>query len=1041
MLPISARRLSATALQPVPKHFFLIRDEKMKAEGLYALAKDVEPSFFIACSFDCKGSAWLRAMRGFLFVFMVAVLFVSCDGDSEVKDVERLSAEVYGMRQCQRKADNINFYLHKYNAEKIFGKYEGKEALLSDTNLRSFMLARGRYSIVYSDYLLQIGSKQEAIKVIDALSRDRLFNLNVDTLLWLNYLAHQGRVNYYPYNLSQYRPNVKKGYDCLIQCYFLASRNNITTYKAVSMQLLSHYLINDSIFQIAKQFDSASLRYINEDGVADSLLAGNLAERALRIFLNQKDFYLTANAWRTLARCYFHIGDAHNSIECLNNALANPVIDSMPDLKASISEQMSMSYAALDDKRMSDFYRNQYLDLQDSTRQDRQLEARLISLERVTNRIWLLVGVAVGVFLLLCILSYILVRLRHRKETKGAGTSELEAMDEDISALQLRYSDALRSMVEQRARVSIIKGMLSLIERMKHAVRRGDYDYVHAVAANIEQQNEMLTGWIKLSKGNIKPRIEDFPIAEVLDIVAQSAPTFATQGIRLNVSGSGVTVKADKILTLFIINTLVDNARKATEGSGEITVDTELQNGSDSHSAALRINVADTGKGMTEEQVSTLFDIKPILDDGKASSHGFGLQNCRGIIECYRKISSIFSVCSISVTSAPGKGTKVSFTLPAVIKTVVVLFMMLSQAVCLHAQVTSNIAALEHYADSLYQCNVQGRYAEASLYADTCKMFTHNSLDVAEEQTGTYLSIYNETAVAALALHQWHRYLYYNHLYAQLYKLSTQDKMLLRYCQDMERRRIVANISMLVVLLLIVSLFPLLWFIYLRPLLRLRSKDRRERERRQEQKVCLQREYSALHIQNNIIGNQLSSIKHETMYYPSRIKQLLASPQDSALQLEDTVAYYSSLYSALSRQAIAGDNASLLFPVKQIPLSAIIGADEVSESTKVIANGELMHYLLLLLKRHNGGMSPKVEVVTAGEGSGYVSLRFIMASASIKSDDITNLFANDTPHTDYLVMRQIVRETADATNAYGAGIGTAMHEGIPCIIVTLPAIQ
>ena len=987
-----------------------------------------------------------------------SLLCISCNGGGTAADLDRLASEVQAMRRCQRKADNLNFYLHKYNAEKLLGKFDGKGSSLPEKEQHSLLLARGRYSIIYSDYLLQTGNKTEAIKVIDDLSHDRLLNLNADTLLWLNYLSHQGQVHYYPYNLTKHRADIEKGYDCLMQCYIFASRNKIDTYKAVSMQLLSQYLLNDSIFQIASQSDPASIRYINEDSVADTLLAGNLAERALNIFLNQKDYFHTASAWKSLANCYFNIGDAEQSIACLDNALANPAIDSMPDLKAGISEQMSMSYAALDDKHMSDYYRNQYLDLQDSTRQDRQLEARVISLERITHRVWTLVAIASAVFLLLCLLTITLVRLRHRKERKGGNSDELETLDEEIAALRLRHADAVRSLVEQRARVTIIKGMLSLIERMKLAVHRHDYAYVHDVAADIERQNDMLTGWIKMSKGNIKPRIEEFPIADVLSIVGQSASPLAAQGITLTVNPSDAIVKADKILTLFIINTLVDNARKAIpNGGGKITVNTGITSDNPAHTPALRVEVTDTGRGMTEEQVHNSFSLAP---EAEPQSGGFGLQNCRGIIESYRKLSSIFSVCHIEALSELGKGTTVRFTLPAIIKAIILIITM-NIMPCHLTGVQAETAAghqpptvtmqvddataseIERLADSLYNCNIQGRYETASQYADTCLMLTHGDTDLPPGLQSTCLSIYNETAVTALALHQWQRYKYFNHLYGRLYKQSTRDDTLLRYCQDMERGRHLANLSMLIVLLLTASLLPLLWFVYFRPLLRMRRHGRRARRLRQEQLLRLQREHSALHVRNNILSNQLSSIKHETMYYPPRIKQLLASPTDNGVQIQDTVNYYSVLCSSLSSHAIQDEAAQALFPVSPV---------ELTEGIRVTANPHLARYLMHLLRKHNSGTAP-LAAVTAGETrqptgraesttlakqDGYVTISFTMPQSSITPANVATIFTSDTPHTDYLIMRQIVRETADATHRYASGIMAHFVAGTPRIIVTLP---
>ena len=62
---------------------------------------------------------------------------------------------------------------------------------------------------------------------------------------------------------------------------------------------------------------------------------------------------------------------------CLQDALErNKAINQAPDLIASIREQLSVVYAAVNDKQGSDFNRNIYLDLQEQTRQDRYLESR-----------------------------------------------------------------------------------------------------------------------------------------------------------------------------------------------------------------------------------------------------------------------------------------------------------------------------------------------------------------------------------------------------------------------------------------------------------------------------------------------------------------------------------------------------------------------------------------------------------------------------------------------------------------------------------------
>lgn len=67
-------------------------------------------------------------------------------------------------------------------------------------------------------------------------------------------------------------------------------------------------------------------------------------------------------------------------------------------------------------------------------------------------------------------------------------------------------------------------------------------------------------------------------------------------------------VKADKILTLFMINTLADNARKFTPKGGRITISSK------STDDYVEISVSDTGCGISPEKLSDIFAIRYMVD-------------------------------------------------------------------------------------------------------------------------------------------------------------------------------------------------------------------------------------------------------------------------------------------------------------------------------------------------------------------------------------------------------------------------------------------
>lgn len=986
-----------------------------------------------------KNSTWtLFAMWSFFLCLTSGCSEYNGDNKRTKKsdDLFYALAEIQQMDSCRIKAKNREFYLHKYEAEKIITKYQDNSNL-SNAEKRLITTAKSNMAFARTDYFMQVGKYEQAGKVMEELASNTTLNLYSDTTLWLNFLYHQGKVNYRPYNISTNKKTILHGYDCTVQGYILASRIDYPLYKALTLQVLSIYLLNDSIFSLAKKFDSASIRYVNEDNMPDSLLAGNLAERSLNIFLKIKDAYHTADAWRNLASCYFKIGDAQHSIECLNMAASIPQTDSMPDLLASINEQLSLSFAALDNKTGSDFYRNAYLDLQDSTRQDRELEARVTALQESTTKIWYLVGIAFTVFILLCLVTFVLTRIRKRKEKNATEEKEmLEQLQEELLTRRFLYSDELRSAVEQRARLSIITGMIPLIDRMKIAIQKGDFDYTTELADEIDRQNAMLTHWIKLRKGIIQPKIETFPLQNILDIINKNSAILSKQKIVLSIQRTTLDVKADPILTLFTINTLIDNARKAITGDGTITVSCI---GHDDKKYA-EISVSDTGRGMSNDQLDHLFEYKNIQNSSDSSSHGFGLVNCRGIIERYRKISSIFSVCEIHAKSSIGKGTTISFRLPLIVKAFAAIIFFCFNITDIKAEIKSNDSIAARYCDSLYKCNINGQYAQAMLYSDSCLSIVKRDSTI---DIGIRLSLYNETAVAALALHQWEYYAYNNYLFTNLYKEYTADASLASYCQIMERNKQKANIAMLVVLLLIIALFPIFWYVYLRHLIKFRQglKEKRQHLKEEIKKTTL--EYEHLHIINNITDNQLSTLKHETMYYPVRIRQL-AKTENSTVDLTTTINYYSELYNILCTQAISKQTSAFTFRIEKLNLYKIFSNSSIPDKhfqkrndyIIILANQELMQYLKLLLKRHNGGKMPSYTVSKITEK--YITLNFKMDTNRLLATTIDKLFSTSSPNVDFLIMRQIIRETGNASMCYGAGISAFMQNNNAIISITLP---
>ena len=151
--------------------------------------------------------------------------------------------------------------------------------------------------------------------------------------------------------------------------------------------------------------------------------------------------------------------------------------------------------------------------------------------------------------------------------------------------------------------------------------------------------------------GSPQPPYRKFPAPAAFRYCNQGQDELPDAGRETDVEPTDAVVKADRILTLFMINTIADNASKFTPEGGKVTISAKVSD--------IRGNqLSDTGKGMDEGTLAHVFDRT------YTGGHGFGLLNCKGIIEKYKKVSSLFARCNIQAESEPGKGSRFSFRLP-----------------------------------------------------------------------------------------------------------------------------------------------------------------------------------------------------------------------------------------------------------------------------------------------------------------------------------------------------------------------------------------
>lgn len=144
------------------------------------------------------------------------------------------------------------------------------------------------------------------------------------------------------------------------------------------------------------------------------------------------------------------------------------------------------------------------------------------------------------------------------------------------------------------------------------------------------------------------------PKALVRGVMAELAPVAITRGITLTASIADdlPPVRCDVTRIEQVIANLIGNALKFTPHGGRVTVGAEVIG-----SGMVRFSVADTGQGMTPEEMVHVFDR---FWQAKATSRGtagLGLAICRGIVAAHGG--------EIWVDSQPDAGSTFYFTLPA----------------------------------------------------------------------------------------------------------------------------------------------------------------------------------------------------------------------------------------------------------------------------------------------------------------------------------------------------------------------------------------
>ena len=250
---------------------------------------------------------------------------------------------------------------------------------------------------------------------------------------------------------------------------------------------------------------------------------------------------------------------------------------------------------------------------------------------------------------------------RNSEEKIRAANQQLEARNREIERADRLKSEFLASMShELRTPLHTIIGFTELLaEELEGPLNDKQKRFVQHVRQDSVHLLELINDVLDLSKieaGRMELELEALDAAEIVRS-AVSGITNAANAKKIQLVNrltNTCFVVADRLRLREILTNLLSNAVKFTPESGSVWVEAVTEGG------MCRLTVGDSGIGISTEDQAVIFDkFRQVSSTtrGVREGTGLGLAIVKHLVELHGG--------SISVESAPGEGSRFSFTIPS----------------------------------------------------------------------------------------------------------------------------------------------------------------------------------------------------------------------------------------------------------------------------------------------------------------------------------------------------------------------------------------
>ena len=610
-----------------------------------------------------------RAIHDSVYAYTDSVLLF--DGKTPNRDVERTLASLLKARTLQRHCDIAGSYQMLYDIEQS-GLLDGRgEGLL-------YNLARSEFYITTTtlNYHYRNKSQYQQAELLTTMENRRgELRCDYGEDMSFNYAIAYGYYALCEDSLNQ-AFYLGKALDYCLENFRILDdslRYNTfhlaNTYQMVGFMLWSPRISPDSWQQNADRLDEICLSVRDAFGfdpfdtthspISDyHQLAFPFLSEATSLFFINDDPYQRLGAVVATGRYCMVQGDTVTARMYFNEALIDTtMLGVAPKFEAMLYEGFLTSGCATSNDEVAQWTRKE-LELLDFIKQNEKAD---FILQQELNRVRLSSGrfMLFSIILLVLALALLVTLLLLRRRTK--------ALQRETARLQAAKQQDVERIANVETCLSVLRHDITPFISYLQNDHLPD-ELKREVTGQLIRTFENIKNWTNLSiPSGLQFRCSVVILQQVFDNVGSSINNFRAPAVALTFQSTTVSVRGDQLLLEILLRNLVNNAIQHT-AEGSVTISAQLY---PDDQRFVCVTVADTGCGMTDDELENLFRTDRRIDSSKTQQAenqgygtGFGLILCRYIIK--KHDDNTIRGCRIWAESEPGRGSAFHFLVEAV---------------------------------------------------------------------------------------------------------------------------------------------------------------------------------------------------------------------------------------------------------------------------------------------------------------------------------------------------------------------------------------